>query len=168
MKTNNDSISISVLRLSRRLHLPELARYSASPTTQSRPARFFRGRPLSTKSVPTARQPLQQSPRGFFPPLSCGQPTCETAGNGQMTAITHGCELLARRRSLALIHRCRPSLPRMRPNHSRRSFTTNRAGLQAPTWPSPPGSADRLRGDPLVRTDSDQDLQLIEPSFDLR
>ena len=69
------------------------------------------------------------------------------------------CRSLARRRSLALIHRCLPSAPRTRPHHPGAAAAlspTSPAGLQASTWPSPPGSADRLRGDPLPRTDSDE------------
>ena len=74
--------------------------------------------------------------------------------------VGYGCEPLARRISLALIHRCRPSGTAY-PSEPLRGAgvlsPTNPAGLQAPTWPLPPGSADRLRGDPLRRTDSDQD-----------
>ena len=52
------------------------------------------------------------------------------SGQQRMTATSHACESLARRRSTALLHRRRPSGPRTRPHHSCRSF------IHQSSWPA--------------------------------
>jgi hypothetical protein len=69
--------------------------------------------------------------------------------NGASSGRSHDCDPLAGRRSTDLTHHWRPSAPRTRPHHSRRSLTHSRAGQPWSTWPPPPGSADRLLGDLL-------------------
>jgi hypothetical protein len=86
--------------------------------------------------------------------------SCHPLWAGALAAPTftvhYGCEPLARRRSLALIQRCRPSLPRTRPNHSRRSFT------HQSSWPPTLAGIDpiqkrlppELRRQPFLRSRS--------------
>jgi hypothetical protein len=66
MKTNNDSISVSVFPLSRRLHLPELARYSASPTTQSRTRDSFEGDHYPPNQYPQPDNRYSNRPEDSF------------------------------------------------------------------------------------------------------
>jgi hypothetical protein len=69
-----------------------------------------------------------RNPRGSFIP--CEQASCRTSGLRLLT--TRGWAPLAGRRLLALIHRCLPSLPRTRPNHSRRG---RRSLTHQSSWP---------------------------------
>ena len=81
------------------------------------------------------------------------------ARGGPGVPTSYRCERLAGRRSTALIHRCRPSTPRTRPNHSRvdgAPSPTNQAAQPWTTWPSPPGPADQLHGGLLRCIGSDR------------